>query len=700
MSEILGKPIQFLKNIGPGRASILASELGIRTYKDLLYFFPIRYIDRSKIYKINELFLATAEVQLKGRFTEFKEIQGKRNKRLVGYFEDDTGMIEVVWFKNFKWITQTFKTGEEYILFGRLSKFGHQVNLVHPEIDKAEDFQKKHALGLMPVYSSTEKLLKKGITKRVMQNFVRELFKQTGPHFEETLPESVITRHHLVSKSQALHHIHFPPGLNELAKAQYRLKFEELFYLQLQLLLKQVHRKRNIKGFVFEQIGNYFNRFYKEILPFDLTGAQKRVIREIRKDVKSGRQMNRLLQGDVGSGKTVVAMMSMLMALDNDYQAAMLAPTEILATQHYHTIKKWSDQLGINTALLTGSTPASRRKIIHEELGNGTLQILVGTHAILEEKVKFKNLGLAVIDEQHRFGVAQRAKMWRKNITPPHILIMTATPIPRTLALTHYGDLDISVIDELPPGRKPVHTFHIYDHERKKLYDFLRKEIAAGRQAYVVFPLIEESEVLDYENLENGFKRLQAAFADEHINIGMVHGRMKPQEKEETMNRFKNGEIDILVSTTVIEVGVDVPNASVMVIESAQRFGLSQLHQLRGRVGRGAKQSYCILVTDRKLSDEAKIRIRTMTETNDGFKIAETDLKLRGPGNIMGTQQSGIIKLKIADFVKDTHLMLTARKEAALLLQNDPQLGHPAHSMVRKVLKDIYKKTGFWNYIG
>jgi ATP-dependent DNA helicase RecG len=572
--------------------------------------------------------------------------------------------------------------------------------MTHAEIEKFEDFQKKGIQGLVPVYPSTEKLVKKGITKRVMQNLVRELFKQTGLNFKETLPEEVIRSNDLMSKSEALRYIHFPPDLNLLAKAQYRLKFEELFYLQLQLLLKRQNRKKSIRGFVFERIGDYFNKFYSDILPFDLTDAQKRVIKEIRRDVKSGRQMNRLLQGDVGSGKTVVAMMSMLMALDNDYQAALLAPTEILAQQHYFTVKNWAEKLNIHTALLTGSSTLSERKKIHEGLENGNIRILIGTHAILEDKVKFKNLGLAVIDEQHRFGVAQRAKMWRKNTTPPHILIMTATPIPRTLALTHYGDLDVSVIDELPPGRKPVQTHHVFDTDRNKVYDFLKNEIEKGRQAYIVFPLIEESEMLDYENLENGYQRITNYFKNDHVRIGMVHGRMKPAEKEAVMQKFKAGDLDILVSTTVIEVGVDVPNASIMVIESAQRFGLSQLHQLRGRVGRGAEQSYCILITDKKLSDDAKIRIRTMTETNDGFKIAEVDLKLRGPGNIMGTQQSGIIRLKIADFVRDTHIMLTARKEAKKLLALDPGLTLPENQIAKEVLKENFKKSGFWNYIG
>ncbi len=693
-------PLHLLKNLGLRRASLLEREFGLKTFKDLLYFFPYRYIDRSKIYKINELYLATAEVQVKGRFTGFQEIQGKRGKRLVGFFEDGTGIIEVLWFKNYAWVKKAYKPDEEYVLYGKISGSGHSFSMIHPEVEQADMFFKQGRQGLMPVYPSTEKLIKAGITKKVMQNIMRELFSQTGYSFRETLPKAIIEKNRLISKSEALRYIHFPPDLNLLAKAQYRLKFEELFYLQLQLLLKRQNRKQKISGFVFEKIGDYFHRFYKEVLPFELTEAQKRVVREIRKDVKSGRQMNRLLQGDVGSGKTVVAMMSMLMALDNDFQAALLAPTEILAQQHYYTIKKWSEKLGLRVDLLTGSTSNVQRRDIHQGLETGDTQIIVGTHALLEDKVQFKNLGLAVIDEQHRFGVAQRAKMWRKNLTPPHILIMTATPIPRTLALTHYGDLDVSVIDELPPGRKPVNTFHVYDTQRKKVYDFIRREISKGRQVYYVFPLIEESEVLDYENLETGFQRLREIFRNEAVKIDMVHGRMKPAEKEAVMERFKSGQTDILVSTTVIEVGVDVPNASVMVIESAQRFGLAQLHQLRGRVGRGAEQSYCILITDNKISDDAKIRLRTMTETNDGFKIAEVDLKLRGPGNIMGTQQSGIVKLKIADYVKDAHIMLAARSAAYRLLESDPMLSLPENQIIREVVKENYKKSGFWNYIG
>jgi len=694
-------PVKYLKGVGPVRAKVLAEELDLHTFSDLLYFFPIRYVDRSKIYKISELAFAPAEVQIMGEFFDFREVEGKKGKRLVGYFGDETGTIEVVWFKHFQWAKRTYQRGKKYILYGRLNHFGGQISMPHPEIEPAEEFEKKAFTGLFPVYPSTEKVLKKGITRKVMRNILFELFRQIPPgHLPETLPPDLLERLSLAGREEALRQIHFPSDLSALSAAQYRLKFEELFFLQLQLLLKQQHRKKNVRGIAFEKIGDYFNTFYKEILPFDLTGAQKRVIREIWQDVKSGRQMNRLLQGDVGSGKTVVAMMSMLMALDNGYQTALLAPTSILAQQHFDTIRRWSEPLNIRTELLTGATGTRKRREIDEGLKDGSIQILVGTHAILENKVQFKNLGLAVIDEQHRFGVAQRAKMWLKNTPPPHILIMTATPIPRTLALTHYGDLDVSVIDELPPGRRPVKTYHLYEKEKPKLYAFLRQQIYQGRQAYVVFPLIEESQKLDYRNVTEGYERLQELYRKDGFKVAMVHGGMKPEEKDRVMEAFKNGEVQILVATNVIEVGVDVPNATVMVIESAERFGLAQLHQLRGRVGRGRHQSYCFLVTSPKLSTEGKERMKAMVSTNDGFKIAETDLKLRGPGNIMGTQQSGIIRLKLADYVKDAPVMLTARREAARLLREDPALSLPVHARLKEVLRENYKKTGFWNYIG
>jgi len=698
-SNIWLRPVKFIKGVGPSRAELLAEELGIRTVRDLFHLFPHRYVDRSKTYRIGELAVAPAEVEVKGEITGYRlEGEGKR-RRLVATLEDDTGQMELVWFRNFNWVKESFPPGTEVTAFGRLNWFGRKASMPHPELEKADNRPLAHQ-GLLPVYPSTEKLVKKGLTNKVMQKIMAEAFRLPGIRFTETLPPSVLSAYGLMDKDRAMHVIHFPTNLNELSKAQFRLKFEELFFMQLQLLYKNRMRKTKIKGHVFDRIGDYFNRFYHEVLPFELTGAQKRVIREIRRDVKSGTQMNRLLQGDVGSGKTVVAMMSMLMALDNGFQAAMLAPTEILAKQHYQTLKKWAEPLGVEIALLTGSTKKSERNLIHEKLRSGDLPILVGTHALLEDQVQFHNLGLTVIDEQHRFGVAQRAKMWKKNDIPPHMLIMTATPIPRTLAMTHYGDLDVSIIDELPPGRKPVKTYHLYARDRLKAYSFIRRQINLGRQAYVVFPIIEESRVLDYESLMEGYERIQEYFRPDGFRIGMVHGAMKSDEKDRVMQAFKTGEIQILVSTTVIEVGVDVPNATVMVIESAERFGLSQLHQLRGRVGRGADESYCILVTDSKLSEDARIRMQTMVRTNDGFKIAEADLKLRGPGNVMGTQQSGLLKLKVADLIRDGFILQQARSAAMQLLDEDPLLRQPANRLTGQILQENYRKTGFWNYIG
>ncbi len=697
---LLQKPLHYLDGISYSRAELLAKELDLHTLNDLLHFFPNRYVDRSKFYKINELHMATAEVQLYGKIMDYEEVGYGKKKRLVAVFSDGTGTLELVWFRNYQWVKEQYPVGVPLVVSGRLNWFGRKPNMPHPEIDRPENFKRHGHLGLMPVYPSTEKLVKKGITNRVMRKFVKQLFELTGTEFPETLPGYIRKEYNLVSRAQALGDIHFPKNLSRLAEAQYRLKFEELFFLQLQLVYIHRVNKKKIKGHIFDKIGDYVNRFYKEVLPFDLTDAQKRVVREIRRDVRSGAQMNRLLQGDVGSGKTVVAMMSMLMALDNGYQAAMLVPTEILAQQHYLNIKKWARPLSIRVSLLTGSTKQSERKDIHEGLLDGSIHILVGTHAILEDRVQFANLGLAVIDEQHRFGVAQRAKMWQKNKIPPHILIMTATPIPRTLAMTQYGDLDISIIDELPPGRKPVKTIHVYPDKRPSVYEFIRNEVKTGRQAYIVYPLIEESSKLDYESLMEGFERVKNEFLYDDIRIDMVHGMMKPADKEFVMQKFKNKQVDILVSTTVIEVGVDVPNANIMLIESAERFGLSQLHQLRGRVGRGSDKAYCILMTDYKLSEEAKTRIKTMVETNDGFKIAEVDMQLRGPGNIMGTQQSGIIRLKLADYVKDTYLMQQTRRLARKIIAADPDLSKPENAVLKEVLAGSLRKNGYWNYIG
>ena len=697
---MLSNDIKYLKGIGKVRAELLETELGIKTYEDLLNHFPFRYIDRTKFYQVKDVRNVNADIQLKGKISKLEETGTGRKKRLTATFYDDTGEIELVWFRNYAYFIKKLNTTDTYIVYGRPTLFNRKFNIAHPEIETIEERQKKSFLKLQPVYPSTEKLLKKGFNTRLWTQIMTALFNETGLNFKESLPEYILQELKFLDKNQALFNIHFPQRLELLQKAQTRLKFEELFYLQLQLLQKNLQHKHKIKGHIFEKIGYYFNTFYNNVLPFKLTDAQKRVVKEIRADVRSGAQMNRLLQGDVGSGKTIVALLSMLMAIDNGYQASMIAPTEILAQQHYKGLKAYADQLGLNIKLLTGSTKKKERNEIAENLINGKLHILVGTHAILEEVVKFKNLGIAIIDEQHRFGVAQRAKMWRKNTIPPHILVMTATPIPRTLALTHYGDLDISIIDELPPGRKPVQTIHRYRKDKLKVFEFIKREIAKGRQAYVVFPLIEESEVMDYQNLTDNYEKIKQFFKGTGYQISMVHGKMKPDEKEAEMQKFKDNKTQIMVATTVIEVGVDVPNASIMLIESAERFGLSQLHQLRGRVGRGAEQSYCILMTDYKLSQEARIRIETMTSTNDGFKIAEVDLKLRGPGNILGTQQSGLMRFRIADIIKDAPLMRTARQYAYRILKDDMNLEKPEHQNLKFFLQKQIKETGFWNLIG
>ena len=697
---MLQTPVKYLQGIGTVRAQLLKKELGIKTYEDLLNHFPFRYIDRSKFYKISDIRNANAEIQLIGKLRGIEEIGTGRKRRLSAKFFDQTGEIELVWFKNYQWIKKNLRPNETYVVYGKPTLFNRKFNISHPEIETLEERKKKSFLKLQPVYPATETLIKKGFNTRLWTQIMTNLFKETGLHFKESLPQNILQELKLLDKNKALFNIHFPQNLNLLQQAQTRLKFEELFYLQLQLLQKNLHRKKKIKGHIFEKIDNFFNRFYQEILPFELTHAQKKVLKDIRRDVKSGAQMNRLLQGDVGSGKTIVAFMSMLMAIDNGYQAALMAPTEILAQQHFKGLKPFAEQLGLNIKLLTGSSKKKERAEIAENLINGNLHILVGTHAILETVVQFKNLGIAIIDEQHRFGVAQRAKMWRKNNPPPHMLVMTATPIPRTLALTHYGDLDISIIDELPPGRKPVQTLHRYRKDKLKVFQFIKSELDKGRQAYIVFPLIEDSEMLDYQNLTDNYEKIKVFFKNTPYKIGMVHGKMKPDEKEAEMIRFKNNETQVLVATTVIEVGVDVPNASIMLIESAERFGLSQLHQLRGRVGRGADQSYCILMTDYKLSQEARIRLETMTGTNDGFKIAEVDLKLRGPGNILGTQQSGIMRFRIADIIKDTSLMRTARQYAYNLLQEDFNLQKPENQNVRYFLQKQVAESGFWNLIG
>ncbi len=695
----LHTPISYLKGVGPNRADLLKIELGIHSFGDLLNFFPNRYIDRTQFYKINQLQQNTAEVQIVGKITAIKTVQQKRGSRLVATFKDDTGIMELIWFRGTKWIKNALKTNIPYVIFGKTNYFNGLFSMPHPEMEQVVDYKKNLITAMQPVYPSTEKLTNKGVSNRVVSKIIQHLFDEFNGNFKETLSQAILNKYKLISKKEALLNIHFPKNQELLAQAQKRLKFEELFFIQLQLIRKKQIRKSKIKGYNFSKVGNFFNEFYKSHLPFELTNAQKKVLKEIRKDLGSNAQMNRLLQGDVGSGKTIVALLTILIALDNGFQAALMAPTEILATQHFNSIKAILKEMPVNIMLLTGSVKARDRKIIHKQLETGELQILIGTHALIEDKVIFKNLGIAIIDEQHRFGVAQRSKMWRKNNLPPHILVMTATPIPRTLAMSVYGDLDISVIDELPPGRKEIKTAHRYDANRLSVFKFLKEEIAKGRQVYIVYPLINESEAMDYKDLMDGYESITREFPKPNYQISIVHGKMKADDKEYEMQRFLNGETQIMVATTVIEVGVNIPNASVMVIESAERFGLSQLHQLRGRVGRGADQSYCILMTSFKLSDDAKTRLQTMVETSDGFKIAEVDLKLRGPGNLMGTQQSGVLNLKIADIVKDSNILREARLTAIDLLSKDPTLENPENRFVKETYQEISKNSTIWSNI-
>ncbi len=701
-NSILYTPIEYLKGVGPQRGEILRKELNIHFFKDFIHLFPNRYIDKTRYYKINELQSTNADVQIIGKITHLKSIESAKNfkgNRLTALFEDETGEMELVWFQGQKWIKENIKLNTPYVVFGKCNLFGQTFSMAHPEMELLSEHEKNVRLSMQPVYPSTEKLQKKGITNKIIHKFIHQVFLETHHLFEENLPDYLLDELKLMPKKNALASIHFPKNLDVLAKAEFRLKFEELFFIQLQLITKNLVRKNKIKGFVFEKVGQYFNDFYQNHLPFELTNAQKRVLKEIRQDLGSNAQMNRLLQGDVGSGKTIVALMSMLLALDNGFQSCLMAPTEILATQHFNGLSELAKELNIPIKLLTGSTKTAERKLIHQALEDGSLSIIIGTHALLEEKVQFHNLGLAIIDEQHRFGVEQRSRLWKKNDIPPHVLVMTATPIPRTLAMSLYGDLDISVIDELPPGRKPIQTVHRFDNQRGKVWQFVKQEIAKGRQAYVVYPLIQESSTLDYKNLMEGFEMLSAEFPLPHYAISIVHGQMKPQDKEFEMQRFIKGETQLLIATTVIEVGVNVPNASVMIIESAERFGLSQLHQLRGRVGRGAEQSYCILMTGHKLSNEGKTRMETMTRTNDGFEISEVDLKLRGPGDLMGTQQSGILNLRIADLVKDRDILQQARYHAIKILKDDPELSKIEHEQLKKSFLALAKDKTIWNYI-
>lgn len=698
--QLLQTPIEYLKGVGPQRGELLRKELGIHRYEDLINFYPNRYIDRTRYYKINELNNNPAEVQIIGKIINIKTVEfGKAKKRLVATFVDETGEMELVWFQGHKWIRESLKINVPYVIFGKVTSFNGQYNMAHPEMELLNEHEQSLRSALQPVYPSTETLTNRGISNRVVNKMMQQLFLETQAKFAETLPQYLLDELKLIPKNAALFNIHFPKSPELLAKAQFRLKFEELFFIQLQLITKNLVQKHKIKGHPFTIIGENFNNFYKNHLPFELTNAQKKVLKEIRNDLGSNAQMNRLLQGDVGSGKTIVALMAMLIALDNGFQSCLMAPTEILANQHFNGLTELAKDLKINIKILTGSTKTSERKIIHEELENGSLHILIGTHALLEDKVQFQNLGLAIIDEQHRFGVEQRSKLWKKNEIPPHVLVMTATPIPRTLAMSLYGDLDVSVIDELPPGRKPIQTVHRYDSNRLKVWKFIKDEIAKGRQIYIVYPLIQESETMDYKDLMDGYESISRDFPLPNYSISIVHGKMKPAEKDSEMKRFAEGKTNIMVATTVIEVGVNVPNASVMIIESAERFGLSQLHQLRGRVGRGAEQSYCILMTSHKLSNESKIRLETMCKTNDGFEIAEVDLKLRGPGDIMGKQQSGVLNLQIADLVKDKEILLVARNEALKLLKRDASMSLPEHQTLRQIFIELTKKKNIWNYI-
>lgn len=698
--NLLETPIEYLKGVGPQRGDLLRKELGIHKYADLLNFFPNRYIDRTRYYKINELQNSNSEVQIVGKIINIKTVeQAKGRSRLVATFADASGQMELVWFQGQKWIRESIKINIPYVIFGKVTQFGATYNMAHPEMELLDEHKASLRSAMQAVYPSTEKLTNKGVSNKVITKMMQQLFIETQALFSENLPDYLLDELKLIPKNAALFNVHFPKSQDLLAKAQFRLKFEELFFIQLQLITKNLIRKHKIKGVPFEKVGANFTNFYTNHLPFELTNAQKRVLKEIRNDLGSNAQMNRLLQGDVGSGKTIVALMCMLLAKDNGFQSCLMAPTEILANQHFIGITELAQELNLTIKILTGSTKTAERKSIHEALENGTLDLLIGTHALLEDKVQFKNLGLAIIDEQHRFGVEQRSKLWRKASIPPHVLVMTATPIPRTLAMSLYGDLDISVIDELPPGRKPIQTVHRFDSNRLNVWKFIKDEIAKGRQIYIVYPLIQESEKMDYKDLMDGYESISRDFPLPQYSISIVHGKMKAADKDEEMRRFAAGKTNIMVATTVIEVGVNVPNASVMIIESAERFGLSQLHQLRGRVGRGAEQSYCILMTSHKLSNDSKTRMETMVRTNDGFEISEVDLKLRGPGDIMGKQQSGVLQLQIADLVRDKDLLQLARHHAIKLLKADAPMEKPEHSKLRAAFIEISKKKTIWNYI-
>ncbi len=697
MTEFLNTSIEYLKGVGPQRAQLLQSELGIFSFQDLLEHFPFRYLDRSTYHSVEEAPFADNYVQLKGKITGLREIGTGRHKKLFARFTDNTGSIDLVWFQGIQWIKPNLKPDIEYQIFGKPKLYVNQWNIPHPELAIYSEVRNK--TGLQAFYPSTEKLTSKGLHSKGIEKLIGTLIPQFENKIPETLPEWILNEYHLLSRETAIRTIHQPNSEQDISSAKFRLKFEELFFLQLEMLLRKEVTSTKMKGFVFEEVGNVFNEFYSNHLPFNLTNAQKKVIKEIRKDFLSGKHMNRLLQGDVGSGKTLVALLTALIAIGNGYQVALMAPTEILASQHFESISGFLKDMDLKTALLIGSTKKTQRLQLHEKLISGELNLLIGTHALLEDVVQFKNLGLVVIDEQHRFGVAQRAKMWRKNTTPPHVLIMTATPIPRTLAMTFYGDLDVSVIDELPPGRKPISTIHRYESHRLRLFGFMKEQIALGRQVYVVYPLIKESETLDFNNLMDGFEAISRSFPMPNYQVSIVHGKMRPEDKDFEMQRFVKGETNIMVATTVIEVGVNVPNASVMVIESAERFGLSQLHQLRGRVGRGAEKSYCILMTGDKVSKEAQKRMETMVQTNDGFEISEVDLQLRGPGDLMGTQQSGVLNLKISNLSKDGQIVTLARETAKKILSDDPKIELPKNQILKNQIQRILKSKPNWGRI-
>ena len=697
-APLLETELTYLPGIGPKRAETLQKELGLKTWGDLLYYFPYKHIDRSRLYRTSELTSDMPFVQIRGQFISFEQVGDGRKKRLIGHFTDGYGWVDCVWFNSQQYILKTVKLHTDYIVFGRPSLFNDRINLTHPDTDPADTLMLSK-MSMQPYYQTTERMKKAGLSSRTLEKFTSTLLRQIQVGMiPETLPRHLLDRLCMVSLDEALRAAHYPSTANELAQANYRLKFEELFYVQLSILRYARVRQGVIRGHVFNRVGEYFNGFYSNNLPFQLTRAQKKVIREMHADMKSGRQMNRLVQGDVGSGKTMVALMSMLIALDNGYQACIMAPTEILAEQHFATFQKMLGTMPVRVELLTGMVKGKRRKAVMEGLQTGEVQILVGTHAVIEDNVQFRNLGLVVIDEQHRFGVAQRAKLWEKNLTPPHVLVMTATPIPRTLAMTLYGDLDVSIIDELPPGRKPIQTMHMYDNNPDKLYRGINQQIQEGRQVYMVYPLVKESEKLDLKNVEEAYVHLQKIFPQ--YRISMVHGQMKPVDKDAEMQRFVSGETQILVATTVIEVGVNVPNASVMVIQNAERFGLSQLHQLRGRVGRGASQSYCILVTKYDLSKDTRRRIDIMTETNDGFEIAEADLRFRGPGDLEGTQQSGVaFNLKLANLARDGQIVQLARETASSVLDADPTLSMPQNQVMVERMRHLKHEEMDWSNI-